>query len=160
LSLPRRRDAGQPRGGRRCSRYCIAQTRSESCALSSASRRARKFRRGRANGGAPEVVQYAAWTSRSHAGAEPKLLEQRARRKRGGASAPLVSICSASATGLRPAYLSAMPGRDPGDRACWPDLVDDARKRSRDGFQTGRRHPLWLVVVGVLGTSAIRSVTA
>src|SRR3972149_10969445 len=47
LSLPRRQDAWRPREGRPRSRYCIARTRSESCAPSSASRRAQECPRGR-----------------------------------------------------------------------------------------------------------------
>jgi len=47
LSLSRRRDAWRPREGRPRSRYCIARTRSESCAPSSASRRAQECPRGR-----------------------------------------------------------------------------------------------------------------
>jgi hypothetical protein len=47
LSLSRRRDAWRPREGLPRSRYCIARTRSESCAPSSASPPAPGFRRGR-----------------------------------------------------------------------------------------------------------------
>ena len=47
MSLSRRQNAWRPREGRSRSRYCIARTRSESCAPSSASRRAQECPRGR-----------------------------------------------------------------------------------------------------------------